>query len=148
MLQLENLIQRSFDGVKTFDFDNDLSFQLKTEWSKVILKPSTKMELTMTVNFASKMLKEKDNGLGLDLIFLIDSSGSMEGSKLENVLHSIETILKILGEKDRVSIISFAKNAKLECDFIQVYKIKSLLLKKKSHIILLILLLSVLRTGR
>jgi Mg-chelatase subunit ChlD len=95
---------------------------LKAESSKVCLKDSKKIEMTMTVNFSSMMHKVQDNGLGLDIVFLIDSSGSMEGKKLANVVNSIESLLKILGEKDRVAIISFEKKPKVEIDFIKVYK--------------------------
>ena len=80
-------------------------------------------QLTMTASFQSNLEGIKDNGLGLDLIFLVDSSGSMEGQKLANVFHSIEALLNILSLKDRVSVISFDSSAKVQCNFIQVINI-------------------------
>jgi uncharacterized protein YegL len=46
-----------------------------------------------------------------DIICVIDISGSMGGSKLQMVLDSFNTILKHLGDNDRLSIVTFESSA-------------------------------------
>lgn len=44
---------------------------------------------------------------GIDLICVIDVSGSMHGSKIELVKKSLSYIIELLGETDRISLITF-----------------------------------------
>lgn len=45
--------------------------------------------------------------LGLDLVVLVDVSGSMEGDKLDTLVESLRFIVDQLTEHDRISLISF-----------------------------------------
>lgn len=77
--------------------------------------------LALTVSFDSKSVDISENHrLGIDVVFLIDSSGSMEGAKMENLIKSLDVLIDILKEKDRVSIINFNGRAQKQCSFIEV----------------------------
>jgi len=45
--------------------------------------------------------------IGIDLICLIDVSGSMSGTKLNNVKKTLLILLDFLREKDRLCLITF-----------------------------------------
>lgn len=44
---------------------------------------------------------------GIDLMCVIDVSGSMSGTKIELVKKSLSYIVELLGESDRISLITF-----------------------------------------
>lgn len=92
----------------------------------------------MTLCLDSKSLESFENSrLGIDLVFLIDSSGSMYGEKMENLKKSLDVLIDILKEKDRVCIINFNSLAQKQCSFIEVITffynifIQNIYLKKK-----------------
>jgi len=47
------------------------------------------------------------NRAHIDLICVIDNSGSMNGYKLENVRKALRYLLELLGENDRICLITF-----------------------------------------
>jgi Mg-chelatase subunit ChlD len=56
---------------------------------------------------------ESESRVPIHLCCLIDTSGSMEDDdKLENVKRSLHYLLNFLGEKDRISVITFSSTAK------------------------------------
>jgi Ca-activated chloride channel family protein len=56
---------------------------------------------------------ESESRVPIHLCCVIDTSGSMEDDdKLENVKRSLHYLLNFLGEKDRISVITFSSNAK------------------------------------
>jgi Mg-chelatase subunit ChlD len=56
---------------------------------------------------------ESESRMPIHLCCIIDTSGSMEDDdKLENVKRSLHYLLNYLGEKDRISVITFSTNAK------------------------------------
>ena len=74
------------------------SFSIKShpEWASIHLKAP-----------------ESESRVPIHLCCLIDTSGSMEDDdKLENVKRSLHYLLNFLGEKDRISVITFSSTAK------------------------------------
>jgi len=61
------------------------------------------------------MLKDDNEGqqASMDVFCVIDRSGSMYGSKLENVKKSLHYLLDLLKPEDRISIILFDSNSEL-----------------------------------
>lgn len=57
---------------------------------------------------------------GIDLVCVIDVSGSMSGQKIELVKKSMSYLLELLGENDRLSIITFESFAERLCPLIRV----------------------------
>ena len=48
-----------------------------------------------------------NNRPSIDMICVIDKSGSMDGEKIELVKDSLKQLLEYLNEKDRLSLIMF-----------------------------------------
>ena len=57
--------------------------------------------------------KEFQQRAPIDLVCVIDKSGSMAGEKIQLVQASLKYLLKILGEDDRLSLIEFNSSARL-----------------------------------
>ena len=57
----------------------------------------------------------ENNRQGIDLIFVVDVSGSMSGVKLELVKITMVFVITVLKASDRVSIVSFGDSAYIEC---------------------------------
>lgn len=58
----------------------------------------------------------------IDLVCVIDKSGSMSGEPIESVKKSLETILGLLGEKDRLCLITFDSVSKRISNLIKISK--------------------------
>ena len=58
-----------------------------------------------------------DGRLGLDLVPVLDISGSMEGENLDKVKIAMQFVIKKLSSTDRLSIVTFAAEAKVLCPF-------------------------------
>lgn len=56
----------------------------------------------------------------LDLICVIDKSGSMSGEPMENVIKSLDAILNLIGDKDRICLITFDSSAKRITNLLQM----------------------------
>ena len=57
----------------------------------------------------------------VDLVCVIDVSGSMAGEKLRLVKKSLDYVIDQLGKGDRISLITFSDNAKVLCGLISDY---------------------------
>ena len=55
----------------------------------------------------------------MDLVCVIDDSGSMSGKKAQLVRKSLKYLLKIMNEDDRISLISFDNYAKILTPFLR-----------------------------
>ena len=53
-----------------------------------------------------------DSSVARDLVLVLDTSGSMEGEKLEQAIEAGEYILEHLGSDDRFAIVSFARSVR------------------------------------
>lgn len=53
----------------------------------------------------------------LDVVCVLDNSGSMQGDKIENLKKAIEFVLSVLNERDRLSIVTFNSSASLVTHF-------------------------------
>src|SRR5689334_4959400 len=49
----------------------------------------------------------------MSAVFVLDTSGSMAGSKLEHVLRSTERLVELLGAEDRAGVVCFSNHAQL-----------------------------------
>lgn len=65
------------------------------------------LSLTMT---ADEIAAEHERGRNVDIVIVLDRSGSMEGEKLADAKQAILEMLASMGEDDRVSLISYSDN--------------------------------------
>lgn len=67
----------------------------------------------LQVGMATKREVDLENVQPLNLSFVIDCSGSMEGDRIANVKRSLLTAIKKLRKSDRVSIVTFSDEAEV-----------------------------------
>ena len=104
----------------TSEIPEDLiSISLKSLYPKLRLDQTSKEVpciLSVSGGSADLTLIEK-NRSGLDLVFIVDISGSMGSGKIDLVKITIEFVISILKEFDRVCIITFSDSAFIVCPF-------------------------------
>lgn len=60
-------------------------------------------------------IEEGNSRASIDLICVIDNSGSMQGEKIENVKKTLVSLLDLMGEDDRICLILFNSGASRLC---------------------------------
>ena len=72
-----------------------------------------------------------DKDSNVDLICVIDVSGSMGGEKIEQVKSSLLTLVDMMGSKDRIGLVLFNGRANQYLDFTYVSNENKGMIKKK-----------------
>lgn len=82
-------------------------FTVSTEISRTPWNPDTQL---LVVNVKAKELPKEEHE-GSNLVFLVDTSGSMDDElKLPLLIDSLELLVEELTEKDTISIVTYASN--------------------------------------
>ena len=63
------------------------------------------------INLSAPQPNEDDKKCNVDLICVIDISGSMSGEKIYQVKESLKILISLMDEKDRLCLILFETNA-------------------------------------
>ncbi|KAL4437706.1 hypothetical protein ABPG74_012381 [Tetrahymena malaccensis] len=112
-----------------YNLDKGLSLDIKTLHKHFQFSSSTNQSIPVMVSVktldktedAPKVEQEAvkqdslENRPNLDLICVIDNSGSMSGEKIQNVKKTLEYLLELLGENDRLCLILFNSYATRLC---------------------------------
>ncbi|KAL4486848.1 hypothetical protein ABPG72_009612 [Tetrahymena utriculariae] len=98
-----------------YDLEKGLSLDVKTLQKHIQF--STSKDQTIPIMVSVKTLEQTSNTEietnllegrpNLDLICVIDNSGSMGGQKIESVKNTIQQLIDMLNDNDRLSIITF-----------------------------------------
>eukprot|EP01041_Mallomonas_annulata_P004712 gene4712-9353_t len=67
----------------------------------------------ISTNCQQEGFGRQHHALPLDLVCILDRSGSMGGDKMNNLKHAMKFIVGRLGERDRLSIVDFGDDAKI-----------------------------------
>lgn len=59
------------------------------------------------INIISPELKDMEKSSNADIICVIDISGSMAGTKINLVKKSLQVLIKLMGENDRIALVLF-----------------------------------------
>ncbi|OMJ66760.1 hypothetical protein SteCoe_36296 [Stentor coeruleus] len=96
--------------------ENLLSFSIKPLYDKIQINTSVEIPCIVTFKGDNTDLEliEKYRQ-GLDLIFVVDISGSMRSGKIGLVKATIEFVITLLKDFDRISIIGFSDSAFIYC---------------------------------
>ena len=71
------------------------------------------------INLFHPKPKEKgEKRVYIDLICVIDISGSMSGERIEHVRESLQILVDMMKEKDRIALVLFSTKAHKLCDLI------------------------------
>lgn len=96
-----------------FSLDNiSLKFQNASE------APLEKFDFTVMLELTA--LGDVSNRPGLDLVTVLDVSGSMKGRKIAEMKRAMEFMLKKLSPIDRLSVITFANYSNRLCPLLQM----------------------------
>lgn len=76
------------------------------------------LELTLAAGRAAGETASADRGI--DLVMVLDRSGSMQGAKLEHARQSLHQLLSTLDERDRFALLSYSDAVQKHCDLLPV----------------------------
>ncbi|CAD8154004.1 unnamed protein product [Paramecium pentaurelia] len=112
--QDDDMIQPNKDNLKQtvkYDLNVNLQFEIKPLYKKVKLFPNIAQYLPgiVSIKAQDKIITQNSENqrVGVDLICLIDISGSMDGVKIQMVKQSLIVLLQFLGDNDRLQLIAF-----------------------------------------
>ena len=88
------------------NYDKLVSLHLDSRYEK-ISKLDQKQIIPFMVTYKAKDEKMENERVGLDLVMIIDISGSMSGQKIELVRETLLFVIDELHERDRLSLIKF-----------------------------------------
>ena len=90
-----------------FDLNDKISLDIKLKYKQVQINSSATVTLPLLVTLKVEDIETTEKASKIDLICIIDHSGSMDGKKMELVKDSFTYLLELLGDNDRLSIIIF-----------------------------------------
>ncbi|CAD8145963.1 unnamed protein product [Paramecium octaurelia] len=117
--------QQQFQDAQAYNINENIEFYLTSEYKTV--KFNDRKELACLVGIKAKevhqpqvpqqiegdaqnqfnMDQQQHSKVGVDLLCVIDRSGSMSGEKIEMVKQTLNILLNFLGPKDRLCLIQF-----------------------------------------
>jgi hypothetical protein len=122
------------DLVEEIYFHPEKITNLSTKTPNITSKMLTEAKITLPVQVCLEVGEFPMNPkASLDLICVIDKSGSMHGDPIESVRNSLDAILDLLGEKDRVCLIIFDSVAKRITNLMQMSSNNKSDFKQKVH---------------
>ena len=112
-----------------------VSLKMKTLHQKISAKDIeeaklSKIKLPLVVSIHTEDVENEDFRQGLDLVVLIDISGSMKGEKIKLVKDTLEFVIDELDERDRLSVITFNSRITQLCGLKSMTKPNKEALKK------------------
>ncbi|CAD8149369.1 unnamed protein product [Paramecium octaurelia] len=111
----DEMIQPKKYTSNQFNLNEKLSFEVKALYKMGKLLKTRPQYLPGIVSIKAEeetiIQKQGSQRVGVDLICLIDISGSMVGVKIEMVKASLIVLLKFLGDNDRLQLITFDDKA-------------------------------------
>eukprot|EP00331_Platyophrya_macrostoma_P015459 CAMPEP_0176474580 /NCGR_PEP_ID=MMETSP0127-20121128/43086_1 /TAXON_ID=938130 /ORGANISM="Platyophrya macrostoma, Strain WH" /LENGTH=588 /DNA_ID=CAMNT_0017869993 /DNA_START=57 /DNA_END=1823 /DNA_ORIENTATION=- len=103
------------------NMDEIFSLSLKLKYSKLQLNSASSTVEPLLCTLKTKSLANKTR-MPLDLICVLDVSGSMVGEKIELLKQTLNYLLVTLEETDRLSIVEFSTNARRLTPLLRVNK--------------------------
>ena len=97
-------------SIESFDIDKKMSLEIKIDSKALQLNQDSTLIVPINLIFDVDSV-DNANKAAADIIFVIDRSGSMAGSKMNQVKKTLTFVLDLFSEKDRVSIVAFDYSA-------------------------------------
>jgi Mg-chelatase subunit ChlD len=99
---------------------NTIKIKTTNEYSEAISKKEVESYQMISIICPDIYNNETEKRQSIDLLAVIDKSGSMEGEKLKLIKTSLDFIVEQLTEKDKFSLVCFDSEVKVEFDFLQM----------------------------
>lgn len=64
-----------------------------------------------------EVIELTNDSIGIDVVLIIDRSGSMEGQSMADEQNAATTFVNLMQEKDRSAIVSFSSSSRTDCPF-------------------------------
>ena len=108
MLFFSIVIFQIFKLISTYDkkLNNTLSIEITKSKSH---EDQTGQLIPLVVTISSSDIDEKVKGV--DIIFVVDVSGSMAGEKLDLVKESLKYLVSIMDERDKFALVTFSDDS-------------------------------------
>ena len=113
------IIKTSKEEYPEINYDESLQITVKSRYNKLKILKEYQI-LPVLINLSVEELDIENVKVGVDIVFVIDTSGSMMGNKLKTVKETITFIIDQLDESDRVSLIEFNTNVIVHAKFNQM----------------------------
>lgn len=101
--------------VKAKDFSNLIELQIRCKQNQIKLNTENDQILPAVVSVRTKEDEnpesENEDRAPIDLICVVDRSGSMEGEKIQLVRDTLIYLLELMGDNDRLCVIDFDDHA-------------------------------------
>jgi hypothetical protein len=96
-----------------YDLEANLQMEIKARQKIIKLSSSETQFLPAMVNIKTKEMTEEQEGdrSPIDLVCVIDVSGSMAGEKIDLVRKTLTSLLDMINEHDRLCLIQFDDRA-------------------------------------
>ncbi|KRX06270.1 hypothetical protein PPERSA_06241 [Pseudocohnilembus persalinus] len=106
---------------ENFNVQDFINFKLVPRQNPVKLSNKEKTTVPVMISMETQAASEElpSNRSPIDLVCVIDDSGSMSGTKAKLVRKSLKYLLKILNDKDRICLITYDNNAKVLTPFLR-----------------------------
>ncbi|KAL5709395.1 hypothetical protein ACHQM5_020091 [Ranunculus cassubicifolius] len=107
-------------GNSTEEEDADLDLDGRVE-GRIVNKVEAPLEETpLKVLLELKGVGSDEGRLGVDLVTILDISGSMKGTKIEKMQLAMQFLVQKLGPTDRLSVVTFNRKAERLCPLRQM----------------------------
>jgi len=98
-----------------------LSVSGKLVQDKVLVGSNQPVSLSLTLNAADILGPESDSPANsVDLVMVLDRSGSMNGDKIRYARQAVLNLLEQLGAEDRFALVSYSDEVRLESSLVPV----------------------------
>lgn len=110
---LPELVKEKVKETKPYDLENNLLMEIKAKQKTIQLNAKDVQLLPVVINIKTKELDEEQEGdrSPIDLVCVIDISGSMAGDKIDLVRQTLTSLLEVLNERDRLCLVQFDDRA-------------------------------------
>ena len=106
----EKLIAKQDPSTLSIDEMFSISLKMRHNTLQLNSASATTEPVLFTINALSK--KNDETKVPLDLICVLDTSGSMEGPKIKLLINTLKYLIDLLDENDRISIVRFSNAGK------------------------------------
>lgn len=91
------------------------TLKLRAALERTSIRPASKDEMHLLVDVTATGAPVDAARPALSVVFVLDASGSMRGTPLEQVIRSVELLVDLLSPEDKVAVVSFSDDAAVVC---------------------------------
>lgn len=90
----------------------ELQLTISPEYSTISTEETPQLFAHVNLQFPA-VQTESSGAAAMDVVCILDNSGSMDGSKIESVRAAMQFVVSVLGDNDRLSVVTFNSCARI-----------------------------------